>query len=878
MDHTPEGEQELKTPDETPPEERDDQRPTDPDREKGHDEQRPDLPAELPVLPVRNVIVFPGTVVPLSVGREKSKRLIDAVLAGDKLLAVFTQRHEDVEDPGIDDVYRVGTAATVLKLLRMPDGTNSLLVHGLVRVGLEEFVATEPYWRAAINPHEDTSATSLELEALVHSARETAAQVIDLSPNVPDEAQQILHSIQRAGPLADFMAANLSLGVVQKQELLETFDIADRLRKINATLNNQLEILQLSQKIQSEVKQEIDKSQREYYLHEQLKAIQKELGETDARAAEMEELRRQVEAAGMPELVLKEAKQELERLERIPQASPEYGVIRDYLDWLRALPWQTETADNLDLDRAAEILDADHYGLEKIKRRILEYLAVRKLKPDGKGPILCFAGPPGVGKTSLGQSIARALGRKFIRMSLGGVHDEADIRGHRRTYIGAIPGRLMQEIRKCGSRNPVLMLDEMDKIGADFRGDPASALLEVLDPAQNHSFTDHYLAVPFDLSKVLFIGTANYMDPVALALKDRMEVIDLPGYTTAEKLEIARRYLVTRQLDENGLADQDIAFEDEALRAIIERYTREAGVRNLERTIGTICRGLAARVARQQPPDRKIEVDELEEFLGPRQFEREQALRTSIPGVATGLAYTPVGGEIIFVETIRMPGGGTFSMTGQIGDVMRESAQAALSLVRSRAAVWNVPSDAFSESDVHIHVPAGGVPKDGPSAGVAIVTALVSLFTDQVVDPQVAMTGEITLRGLVLPIGGVKEKVLGAHRAGLKTVVLPARNKRDLHDVPEGVRNELNFVFAETVEDALHAALPEFAPRETGRKTTGRARSPRRKTATKSQTNVKKKAASRPARRKVSAVGTKRGSRKTAAARRGAAVEGRVRG
>ncbi len=809
MDHTPEDRDDLTTPAPNSGAEAPDT-PETPRRARGGggDEGTPRLPRELPVLPIRDMVVFPGTVVPLTVGREKSKRLIDAVLAGDKLLVTCTQRRADTEDPGLDDIYRIGTACTVLKLLRMPDGTNSLLVHGLVRIGIESWSASEPYWRAIINPHEDEDVPpGLELEALAYTARQTAQQVIELSPNVPDEARLVLDNIDKPGPLADYLAANLSLGIAQKQELLETFDIADRLRKVNATLNNQLEVLQLSQKIQSDVRQQIDESQREYYLQQQLKAIQKELGETDGRTAELDELRKKIAAADMPEAVLKEAERELGRLERISQGSPENGVIRDYLDWLCQMPWKTETQDNLDLRRAEAVLEADHYGLQKVKRRILEYLAVRKLKPDGKGPILCFVGPPGVGKTSLGQSIARALERHFIRISLGGVRDEADIRGHRRTYIGSIPGRIIQEIRKAGSRNPVFMLDELDKLGADFRGDPASALLEVLDPQQNHSFTDHYLGVPFDLSKVLFIATANQMDPVAPPLRDRMEVIELPGYTTSEKLEIARRYLVRRQSDENGLTGREITISEPALRRLIEAYTRESGVRNLERAIGTVLRGVAAKVAREEDVRSSISIKDLETYLGPPRFDRDVALHRGVPGVVTGLAYTPVGGEIIFVEAAQMPGKGGFTLTGQIGDVMRESGIAALSLVRARAADWHINHEHLQQTDIHIHVPAGGVPKDGPSAGVAMLTALVSLLSGRPADPKVAMTGEITLRGQVLPIGGVKEKVLAAHRAGVKTVVLPARNKHDLHDVPGDVREELKFVLATRVEEVLAAAL-----------------------------------------------------------------------
>jgi ATP-dependent Lon protease len=805
-------------------------------------------------------------VVPLSIGREKKRRLIDAVLAGNKLLAIFAQRHEAVEDPGIDDIYRVGTVAQVLKLLRMPDGTNSLLVHGVLRAGLEQFVATEPYWRALINPHEDEVKPGIEVEALAHNAREAARQVIESSPNVPEEALQILKSIKSPGPLADFLAANLSLGVVQKQELLETFNIADRLRKVNATLQNQLEVLQLAKKLQTDVRKEIDKTQRQYYLQQQLKAIKKELGEEDTLAVEAQELRSRIDQADMPEVVLKEADRELDRLGRISQASPEHGVIRDYLDWLIEMPWAVETEDNLDLKHAEDVLEADHYGLDKVKRRILEYLAVHKLNPEGRSPILCFAGPPGVGKTSLGQSIARALGRKFIRIALGGIRDEADIRGHRRTYIGAIPGRVIQEIRKAGTRNPLIMLDELDKLGADFRGDPASALLEVLDPEQNHSFTDHYLSVPFDLSRVFFIGTANYMDPVEPALRDRMEEIDLPGYTTAEKTEIAKRYLVGRQVERKGLRDAGVTFEEDALRQMIESYTREAGVRQLERSISGVCRGLAVKVARGEEISKTVGTDDLVEYLGPAIFDREMAQRTSIPGVATGLAYTPVGGEIIFVEATVMPGRGSFLVTGQIGGVMQESAQAALSLIRSRGREWGIPTDKLAETDIHVHVPAGAIPKDGPSAGVAMLTALFTLLTDTVADPLAGMTGEITLRGLVLPVGGVKEKLLAAHRAGLKKVILPARNKRDLHEVPDEARQALQLVFAEQVEDVLLAAVPAL---KVARKTR-LARKPRRKAAaTKPRSSKKPKPAAKQKKDAARNGGRKKAARQASSAGRG---------
>lgn len=811
MDHSAQDQQEVKRPEdgESDSESGGDVVDLTAGSQRGALNQRPPIPRQLPVLPVRNAIVFPGTVVPLTIGREKSKRLIDAVLAGDKLLAICTQRRAETEDPTIDDIYRVGTAAQVMKLLRMPDGTNTLLVHGIVRIGIEEFVETEPYWQATVNEHDDQIAESTQLEALAYGARQTAERVIELSPNVPEEALQILNSIDKPGALADFLAANLSLGIEQKQELLETFDVPDRLRKVSATLQNQLEVLELAEKIQTDVRKEIDDNQRRYYLQEQLKAIQKELGEDDPRAAELSELKEQLAKADLPEDVRKEADRELDRYERLGPASPENSVIRDYLQWLIDMPWRTATTDNLDLDQAQEILDKDHYGLDRIKRRIIEHLAVRKLNPNARGSILCFAGPPGVGKTSLGKSIARALGRNFIRIALGGVRDEADIRGHRRTYIGAIPGRIVQEIRKAGSNNPLIMLDELDKIGRDYRGDPAAALLEVLDPEQNSTFTDHYLGVPFDLSQVMFIGTANYMDPVDAALKDRMEVIALPGYTTHEKLEIAKRYLVPRQMERTGVATKGITFTDDVIRELIERYTREAGVRNLERNIGTVCRALAAKIARNVKYDRKVKPEHLTPVLGPPHYERQAMLEHITPGVVTGLAYTPVGGEIIIVEARMMPGRGSLTITGQVRDVMRESVQAALSVVRSNSELWNVSVAELGQSDLHVHVPSGAIPKDGPSAGVAMVVALYTLLTGLTADPGVAMTGEITLRGRVLPVGGIKEKVMGAHRAGIRRVILPEQNQFDLHDVPEEVRDDIAFVYVKHVEDALEAAVPE---------------------------------------------------------------------
>ncbi|MBN1490542.1 MAG: endopeptidase La, partial [Phycisphaerae bacterium] len=765
------------------------------------------IPDNIPILPVRNTVAFPGTILPLTIGRERSRRVVDHVLTSNKLVGIVAQRHADTEHPTLDDLYRVGTVCLALKLLNMPDGKQNIIVHGLVRFGIESLVTDEPFLRARIHARPDATTPSPELDALVHSVRQSAARVIDLLPNVPEEATIVLDNLDSPESLADFLAANLSIELTQKQELLETFEVNDRLRKISMALASQLEMLELSQKIQEQVRGQIDKQQREYFLHEQLKAIQQELGETDARTTEMQDLRQRVVAAKMPEAVAKEADREIERMARIPQASPEYSVALDYVNWLCDLPWAVSTTDELEIDRAERVLNADHYGLTRVKKRILEFLAVRKLKPDGRGPILCFAGPPGVGKTSLGQSISRALGRRFIRISLGGIRDEADIRGHRRTYIGAMPGRIIQEIRKAGSHNPVFMLDEVDKIGQDFRGDPASALLEVLDPEQNHSFTDHYLDVPFDLSKVLFIATANYMDPIPPALRDRMEVIDLPGYTQAEKLRIARRYLVPRQREENGLKADRLKFADAALNQIISGYTREAGVRNLEREIGTICRGVAAKIARGTGRAVSVTPRSLLTYLGPVKYLSEMAYRTSVPGVVTGLAFTPVGGEIIFVEATCMPGKGQLLLTGQIGDVMRESAQAAFSLARSRAKSLKIAPEAFRDQDVHIHVPAGAVPKDGPSAGIAMLTAIVSLLTRRACRSDVAMTGEITLRGLVLPVGGTKEKVLAAHRAGIQTVILPERNRKDLIDIPKDVQRRVQFVFAERIEHVLQTAL-----------------------------------------------------------------------
>lgn len=770
-------------------------------------ERKLEIPKLLPILPIRDTVVFPGTIVPLTVGRDKSRKLIDAVITGTKILGVVAQRDASTEDPGLDDLYRVGTVVTILKLLNVADGQQSIIVHGLLRFGIEDFTQTEPYLIARAHTREDTYPSTTELDALIESAKTQAAKVIELTPGVPEEALVILNSISKPSSLADFLAANLSMSAIEKQEILETFDVRDRLRKINLAIAHQVEVLELSSKIQEQVKSEIDKTQREYYLQEQLRAIQKELGETDSRESELEELRKAITEAKMPEGVEKEANRELERLSRTHQASPEYSGTVDYLRWLCEIPWEKSTKDKLDIARAQKILDEDHYGLDKVKKRILEYLAVRKLKPDGRGPILCFAGPPGVGKTSLGRSIARALGREFIRMSVGGVRDEADIRGHRRTYIGSMPGRIIQEIRKAGANNPLFMIDEVDKIGNDFRGDPSSALLEVLDPEQNNTFQDHYLGVPFDLSRVFFICTANYMEAVPHALKDRMEVIWIPGYTLMDKMFIAKRYLVPRQLEHAGITAKDLKFADKALEVIIESYTAEAGVRNLEREIGSVCRGVAALIARSRKHPRLIKEKDVATYLGPVKHEPEVALRTKTPGVVTGLAWTPTGGDILFVEATSMPGKGSFQLTGQLGDVMKESVQAAFSVLRANAGKLGIDSKRLTEIDIHVHVPAGAIPKDGPSAGIAMFTALVSMLTGRPCRSDAAMTGEITLRGLVLPIGGLKEKSLAAHRAGIKTIVIPERNKKDLVEIPADVRKQIKFVPCKNVDEVLRAAL-----------------------------------------------------------------------
>jgi len=779
----------------------------DDDNQSQENNQRFKLPEVIGILPIRNAVAYPGTIMPLAIGRKKSKALLADTEPNETIIGLLAQRNPETDRPDFDNLYSIGTAISVLKVTKLPQGSVHIVVHGITRFKVIEKVAIKPYLKARIQPLSTKVRKTKKLQALIVSVRQAANRVITLSSNVPEEASVLLENIENPSALADFLAANLSLDIAKKQQLLEELDAAKRLEQISVVLAHQLEVLELSHKIQGRVRESIDKNQREYFLQEQLKAIQTELGQKDLRTEEIKQVAQNIAKARMPKKVETEALRELDRLSKIPPASPEYSVIRTYLDWVCELPWSVQTKDRLDINKAQRILNTDHYDLSKVKKRILEFLAVRKLNPRGKSPILCFVGPPGVGKTSLGKSIARAMGREFVRISLGGIRDEADIRGHRRTYIGALPGRILQELRKCGSKNPVFMLDELDKIGSDFRGDPASALLEVLDPEQNFDFTDHYLDQPFNLSSVMFIGTANYTEPVPPALRDRMEVIELPGYTETEKLKIAKKYLIPRQLKEHGLSKNRCGMKEDAALAIIRGYTREAGVRNLERNLAAICRAVATEVAKGKKRRATIGKKDLAKILGPAQFESELALRTGIPGVATALAYTPVGGELLFIESASMPGKGLLQLTGQIGDVMKESAQAAFSIVKANAKKLKIEPENFSKFDYHIHVPAGAIPKDGPSAGVAMFTSLVSLLLGKPTRPDVAMTGEITLRGLILPIGGLKEKILAAKQAGIETIILPARNKKDLPEVPKEAKKGLKFEFVKNTDEALKIAL-----------------------------------------------------------------------
>jgi ATP-dependent Lon protease len=776
-----------------------------PRREEGKENE---LPEELPILPIRESVLYPKMLLPLIVTQERLIKLIEAALVANKKIGIVALKRKEAEEVQPEDLLPIGCGATILKMVKMPDSSLRLLIQGNARLRLGEITQREPFIRAKVVPLRDEGEKS-DLQGLLAAVKGIFQKVVEMAPNLPGELAIMAMNIEEPGALADLIASTLNFPFADKQDILETLNVKERLEKANLSLHKELAVLEIGSKIQTQVREGIDKSQREYYLREQLKAIQKELGEKDERTAEIEELRKRLDEAKLPPEARKEGDRELDRLAKMSPAAPEYTVARTYLDWLIELPWSAATPDILDIGQAQRILDQDHFDLEKVKKRILEYLAVRKLKPDMKGPILCFVGPPGTGKTSVGKSIARALGRKFIRMSLGGVRDEAEIRGHRRTYVGALPGRIIQGIRKAGSNNPVFMLDEIDKLGMDFRGDPSSALLEVLDPEQNYSFSDHYLEVPFDLSQVMFITTANILDPIPSPLRDRMEVLELPGYTEEEKLRIAKGFLVPKQIAAHGLTDQNLRFADEALRRIVLEYTREAGVRNLEREIANVCRGLAKRVAEGQQGLVEIAPEAIPGYLGPQKFFSEVAERTSVPGVATGLAWTPTGGDILFVEASRMKGRKGFTLTGQLGDVMKESAQAALSFVRMKAKDLKIPENFFEQSDIHIHVPAGAIPKDGPSAGVTMFTALTSLLTGRPVRSDAAMTGEITLRGLVLPVGGIKEKVLAAKRAGIRVVILPQKNEKDLEEIPEAIKKEMKFHFVQKMDEIIPLALRE---------------------------------------------------------------------
>ncbi|MEK4032357.1 endopeptidase La [Methylocystis sp. IM3] len=769
----------------------------------------PPLPPDaLIIVPVRNLVLFPGHVVPITVGRKGSVAAAQRAVRDQRQVGVLTQRSPDVAEPTTGELHGFGTVANVLRLITGPDGANHLVCQGEQRIEVLDFLSGWPFFVAKVLRIPEPNAHSPQIEARFLHLKAQATEALQLLPQAPEELLAAIQSTESPGALADLVAAYVDLKVEERQQILETIDVAARLEKVSQLLAERIKVLRLTQEIRQQTKAAIDERQREALLREQMAAIQRQLGEGEgAKAQEIAELSEAVANAKMPKEVEEQARKELRRLERMPEAATEYGMVRTYLDWLIELPWALPEEAPIDLAEARRVLEEDHYGLEKIKRRIIEYLAVRKLAPHGKAPILCLVGPPGVGKTSLGQSIARALNRKFVRVSLGGVHDEAEIRGHRRTYIGALPGNIIQAARKAGARNCVMLLDEIDKLGAGIHGDPAAALLEVLDPEQNNSFRDNYLGVPFDLSRVVFISTANMLDTIPGPLRDRMETISLSGYTADEKLHIAHRYLLVRQIERNGLKLDQLKISDDALREIIKSYTREAGVRNLEREIGRTVRYAAVRIAEGQSAAVLVTPESLAAILGPPQFESELAMRTSMPGVATGLAWTPVGGDILFIEATRVPGSGRLILTGQLGEVMRESAQAALSVVKNRAESYGIEPAAFEKADIHIHVPAGAIPKDGPSAGVAMFVALASLLTERSVREDTAMTGEISLRGLILPVGGIKEKVIAAHGAGIKRVMLPARNKKDFEDIPEEARKALEFLWLERVEDAVSFAL-----------------------------------------------------------------------
>jgi len=777
-------------------------------RSKGGKEiEKITIPNRLSILPLRGTVLFPELILPIMVGRKKSVTLIDEAMEAERVIGVVTQHSSEIEEPNPNELYSIGVAAHLIRMVKEMDGTQRVIVQGLERIKILRYIQDDPYYIADVEVIPEKETTDVEIDALIMNLKQLFQKAVEFAPYLSVELKNMVLNVKDPGILADIIASNLNINPAEKQEILEIFNIKERLTKVHFLLTREVQVLELGNKIQSQVKEDIDKTQREYYLREQMKAIKRELGEIDEHSAELKELKDKIEKAGMPEEAKKVAEKELDRLSKMPPASAEYTVARTYVDWLVELPWSKGTDDNLDISHAHTILDEDHYDLEKVKKRILEYLAVRKLKNDMKGPILCFVGPPGVGKTSLGMSIARAMGRKFIRISLGGVRDEAEIRGHRRTYVGALPGRIVQGIKKTGSNNPIFMLDEVDKIGMDFRGDPSSALLEVLDPEQNFSFSDHYIDVPFDLSKVMFITTANVLETIPPALKDRMEVLELPGYSDDEKLMIANRHLIPKQVNEHGLSTELLEFEDETIKVITNAYTREAGVRNLEREIAAICRAVAKEVAEGKQEKVDVKTDMLHKFLGPVKFFSEVAERTSDPGVATGLAWTPTGGDIIFVEATKMSGEKGLTLTGQLGEIMKESAQAALSYVRSKAKDLGIEENFYQKHDIHIHVPAGAIPKDGPSAGITMFMALTSLLTNRPVRGDVAMTGEITLRGMVLPVGGIKEKVLAGKRAGIKTIIMPQKNEKDLEELAEHIKEGLEFKFVQRMDEVVKIAL-----------------------------------------------------------------------
>jgi ATP-dependent Lon protease len=773
-------------------------------------EEQRKIPEILPILPVIDLTLFPRMVLPLVVHGEESQKLVDEAMAKDRLIGILVSRSNDLNtSQKPEELYEVGTAALILKMSKPDETGTQLLVQGIARFRIQEYVSDKPYLQARIQPIPEKSVKDIEVDAMMSNLVGLFHKVVKLSPYLPREMWALANSLEEGGMLADLIASSLNISKDEKQKALEAEDVKERLKEVTRLVNRELEVLELGQKIQSQVKQDMDKTQREFYLRQQLKAIKEELGEKDEGKVEVEEYRTKIAEKNLPEEAKKEAERELQRLERMHPSSAEYTVASTYLDWITALPWNQSTKDRLNIKNAQRVLDEDHYDLEKVKKRIIEYLAVRKLKPASKGPILCFVGPPGTGKTSLGLSIARALGRKFVRLSLGGVRDEAEVRGHRRTYVGALPGRIIQGIRRAESNNPVFMLDEIDKVGADFRGDPSAALLEVLDPEQNFSFSDHYLDVAFDLSKVMFITTANILDTIPPALQDRMEVLSLPGYTEDEKVKIAQRYLVPRQLEAHGLTPEQLTITTGAIRRIISSYTREAGLRNLEREIAAVCRGVACVVAEGCKGPTRVKTRDLHKFLGPVRFRSEVNERISTPGVAAGLAWTQTGGDLLFVEATKMKGKHALTLTGQLGDVMKESARAALSYVRSHVQELGIPEDFYENQEIHIHVPAGAIPKDGPSAGVTMLTALASLLTDKTVERDLSMTGEITLRGQVLPVGGIKDKVLAAHRAGIKRIILPKWNEKDLEELPKKVRKAIRFHLVETMDEVLKIALPK---------------------------------------------------------------------